>query len=158
MKHLSSDIQVGSNQDSRSGFNTFDGKEIPQENCRPSNSQGSEGQSLSEHLADMCGNQAVRFEYYYKRQMFKKGERRKIRVSLLHENYVKRFSLDDTFAFRFDTVLSHLCIMHRTYYDLRYGLKPGQLLPARHTDEAVKGGINFYGSLSSCRKSGDDVG
>ena len=49
-------------------------------------------------------------------------------------------------------------MMHGAYHDLPYGLKPGQLLPARHTDEAVKSGINFYGSLSSCRKSGDDVG
>ena len=90
--------------------------------------------------------------------MFKKSERMKIRVSLPHENYIKRFSPDGTLAFRFDTVLSHICIMHGTYYDLRYGLKPGQLLPARHIDEAVKSEIYFYGSLSSCRKSGDDVG
>ena len=35
-----------------------------------------------------------------------------------------------------------------------YSLKAGQLLPTRHTDEGVKGGVYFYGSLAACPKSG----
>ena len=56
--------------------------------------------------------------------------------------------------FRFDGVLPHLVIMRGACPDSPYGLKPGQFLPASNTDEAVRGGVYFYGSLNACPLSG----
>ena len=35
-----------------------------------------------------------------------------------------------------------------------YPLPQGRILPAASTDEAVKGGVYFYGSLNQCPKHG----
>ena len=155
VKYLSSDIQVSSSKYIGKGFNNFDGSVIHHDNCRPSNAPKNESQTLSEDLAAICGENAVRFHYDYTKPKFKESEGGQIRVSLRDDNYIKKFGPKGTFAFRFDSVLSHLSILHGAYHDLRYGLKPGQLLPARHTDESVRAGIYFYGSLSSCRRTGD---
>ena len=53
-------------------------------------------------------------------------------------------------AFGMDSVLSHISIMHGGFPESPYSLKPGQLLPAQYTDEGVKGGVYFYGSLFAC--------
>ena len=68
--------------------------------------------------------------------------------------YTKYYDASGTIAFRFDSVLSHLSILHGAYPNSPCSLKPGQLLPAEHTDEAVRGGVYFYGSLNACPKSG----
>ena len=156
VKYLSSGIQVVSNKKIGS-FNTFDGEKIEHENCylSNSNSQRGEGQQKVEYVAKVVGDEAVRFLYNYRQPMFKQSQGGQIRVSLSDDNYLKKFDSDGTFAFRFDSVLSHLCMMHGAYHDLPYGLKPGQLLPARHTDETVGAGTYFYGSLKSCRQAGD---
>jgi hypothetical protein len=68
--------------------------------------------------------------------------------------YLKHYDADGTIAFRMDSVLSHVSSMHGAFPESPYGLKPGQLLPAQYTDENVKGGVYFYGSLTACLQSG----
>jgi len=71
------------------------------------------------------------------------------------EHYLKPYSSQGTFAFRFDSLLSHLSIM-KGYHSEKalYPLPQGRVLPAAMTDEAVRGGVYFYGSLNQCPKAG----
>ena len=51
----------------------------------------------------------------------------------------------------FESLLSHLSTLHGAFpTKMPYALKPGQLPPARHTDENIRGGVYFYGSLHAC--------
>ena len=73
-------------------------------------------------------------------------------------HYLKHYGIDHTYAFRFDSLLSQLSVM-RGYKDNfeeeRYPLLLGRLCPAACTDESVRGGVCFYGSLCMCPKQGN---
>ena len=71
------------------------------------------------------------------------------------EHYLKPYGAKGTLAFRQDTVLSRVSVMHGSDEEkTNYPLAPGRTLPAISTDTAVKGGIYFYGSLGMCPSEG----
>ena len=58
--------------------------------------------------------------------------------------------------FRQDSFLSHCCIINGVECaKAKYGLPPGRLLPAKQSDEAIRGGVHFYSALENCSKDGD---
>ena len=110
---------------------------------------------LTENVAEICGDGAVVLMYDYEFPAVSQTEPGQIRLVMPdNERYTKVYDANGTVAFRSDSVLSHLSIMRGAFPESPYSLKPGQLLPAQHTDEGVKGGLYFYGSLFACPKSG----
>ena len=111
--------------------------------------------NLTENVEEICGDGAVVLMYDYAFPTVSLTSPGQIRLLMPDKRkYLKYYDANGTVAFRIDSVLSHLSIMHGAFPESPYSLKPGQLLPARHTDEGVKGGLYFYGSLFACPKSG----
>ena len=111
--------------------------------------------TLTEKVEDICGAGSVVLKYDYGCPTFSSTEKGQIRLVMPNKrHYLKYYGATGTFAFRLDSVLSHVSIMHGAFPESPYSLKPGQLLPAQHTDEGVKGGLYFYGSLFACPKTG----
>ena len=114
--------------------------------------QTHETRTLREDVQKLCGKHAIVLKYEYHKPSLGKFEAGYIRmVDPNGEHYQKTYGAKGTFAFRLDSVLSHVSVMHG--YDeekANYPLAPGRLLPAITTDTAVKGGIYFYGSLGMC--------
>ena len=122
--------------------------------CKPTAHGHNDTHNLTEELKKVCGPGAVWLQYDYEKPGFQESSKGEIRLVLDEKRYTKPYQSDGTIAFRYDTVLSHISIMHGAFPELRYGLQPGQVLPAKDTDEGVQGGTYFYGSLQSCRQSG----
>ena len=156
-------IPVSTNRPIGGDFTTFKNQSFEHESCIPTHSPHDDPQTMIENLERICGDETVHFKYSYKQPMFASSEPGKIRLLLENpkfnrrepdKKYTKSYSASGTLAFRFDSVLSHLSILNGAFPNMPYGLKPGQLLPAQNTDESVKGGLYFYGSLWACRQYG----
>ena len=128
-----------------SGFNHPQSKLTSQHNCSY--------ESLTEHLTDLCGEGAV-WLYYGNEDLLRFTSPREGRIRLLMFNdlrYIKKYDVTGTFAFRTESLLSHLSTLHGAFpTKMPYALKPGQLPPVRDTDENIRGGVYFYGSLLAC--------
>ena len=124
------------------------------ENCARTTSEDNERDTVTENLQEECGEGTVYLAYDYETPFFESTDAGQIRLVKQDHRYIKYYDASGTIAFRFDSVLSHLSILHGAYPNSPCSLKPGQLLPAEHTDEAVRGGVYFYGSLNACPKSG----
>ena len=125
-------------------------------NCQKTE-QGQENNrmNLTENVEEICGKGAVVSMYEYEEPTVSHSEPGQIRLLFPHKTkYLKHYDASGTFAFRYDSMLSHLIIMHGASPASHYSLRPGQLLPAENTDEAVRGGTYFYGSLFACPQSG----
>ena len=156
-------IPVSSNRPMGNHFTTFKDQNFEHEFCIPTHSPHDDPQTMIENLERICGDETVHFKYSYKHPMFASSEPGRIRLLLENrefnrkdtgKKYIKKHNASGTLAFRFDSVLSHLSMLNGAFPNLPYGLKPGQLLPAQNTDESVKGGLYFYGSLWACRQAG----
>jgi hypothetical protein len=116
--------------------------------------------TITENVREICGDSAVVLMYDSGRPYFSSSAPGQIRLLVRPQHgeggnrYVKHYTGGGTIAFRFDSVLSHLGIMHGACSESPHCLQPGQVLPAFYTDEAVKGGVYFYGSLNTCPRSG----
>ena len=124
------------------------------ENCARTTSEDNERDTVTENLQEVCGEGTVYLAYDYETPFFESTYAGQIRLVKQDHRYIKYYDASGTIAFRFDSVLSHFSMLHGAYPDSPCSLKPGQLLPAEHTDEAVRGGVYFYGSLHACPKSG----
>ena len=151
------DVKVSTSQDVGGGFPVENMEYFVHKDCRSTHSEASWDDiwTLRESVAEVCGDDAVALRYDYDYPRFASTSPGQIRLLMPDKRrYTKFYESNGTFAFRFDSVLSHLSIMRGNFPEAPYGLKPGQLLPAQHTDESVKGGLYFYGSLFACRTSG----
>ena len=98
---------------------------------------------LFEDAREFCGEDAIVIMYEYAKPplaMSGDGEIRMVDPDGHH--YKKKYSSQGTFAFRYDSYLSHLSIMKGYHKDKApYPLPQGRILPASSTDESVKGAI-----------------
>ena len=156
-------IQVSTNRPMGEHFTTFKNQDFEHTSCTPTLSPHDDPQTMIENLERICGDETVHFKYSYQHLMFASSEPGNIRLLLENpdfnrkdhgKKYIKKYNASGTLAFRFDSVFSHLNMLNGAFPNLPYGLKPGQLLPAQNTDESVKGGLYFYGSLWACRQAG----
>ena len=110
-------------------------------------------ETLSEHLNNVLSQNAI-WLYYGNEDSSRFTSPREGQIRLLMSNdwrYIKKYKATGTFAFRTESLLSHLSTLHGAFpTKMPYALKPGQLPPARHTDENIRGGVYFYGSLHAC--------
>jgi hypothetical protein len=118
--------------------------------------QTQETHTLREDVRELCGTHAIVLRYEYHKPSLGTFEAGYIRmVEPNGDHYQKHYGVKGTFAFRQDTVLSHMSVMHGFDEEkANYPLAPGRMLPAISTDTAVKGGIYFYGSLGMCPSEG----
>ena len=104
-------------------------------------------------MTDLCGEGAV-WLYYGNEDLLRFTSPREGRIRLLMFDdlrYIKKYDVTGTFAFRTESLLSHLSTLHGAFpTKMPYALKPGQLPPVRDTDENIRGGVYFYGSLLAC--------
>ena len=155
-------IKVSSSRHIGVHFNDNDIKEFTHERCVSTKAEGQWDKevTITENVREICGDSAVVLKYEYGLPCFPSSAPGQIRLLLRSQHgeggsrYLKHYAGGGTIAFRFDSVLSHLGIMHGACPESPHGLQPGQFLPAFHTDEAVKGGLYFYGSLNACPLSG----
>ena len=130
--------------------------------CKPTT--GPDAQTphiVLENIERLCGYGACHIAYRYDlppceaswpgqmRMMFQRGEQKQL------QRFVKTFDANGTIAFRQDSIFAHLSMLQGFKPDAPYGLRQGQMLPASSPDQAVRGGIYFYGSLTAVPKSGD---
>ena len=109
------------------------------ENCARTTSEDNIGQdTVTENLQEECGDGTVYLAYTISTPFLKSTDAGQIRLVRPDGRYTKYYDPSGTIAFRFDSVLSHLSILHGAYPDSPCSLKAGQLLPAEHTDEAVR--------------------
>ena len=151
-------IRVTASADIGGSFPTGASPIFTHTECKGTSSQSQFHRSvtLENNAQELCGEHAIVLLYDYDMpplETFQEGWIRMVDEDGVH--YTKPYGISGTKAFRFDSWLSHLSIMKG--YDnanANYPLPPGRILPASATDEAVKGGVYFYGSLNMCPQEG----
>ena len=134
-------IGVSASRDIGGEFQVIDRTDFVHENCARTTSEDNERDTVTENLQEECGEGTVYLAYDYETPFFESTDAGQIRLVKQDHRYIKYYDASGTIAFRFDSVLSHLSILHGAYPDSPCSLKPGQLLPAEHTDEAIRGGV-----------------
>ena len=146
-------FDVSSNKKIEGRFNNFDSPGFDHPNSVLTYPYNGSYETLSEHLNNVLSQNAI-WLYYGNEDFSRFTSPREGQIRLLMSNdwrYIKKYEATGTFAFRTESLLSHLSTLHGAFpTKMPYALKPGQLPPARYTDESVKGGVYFYGSLHAC--------
>ena len=149
-------IEVKASSDIGGDFPTGAGLVFAHGECFHTNTEALH--NLVEDARVTCGRHAIVLMYDYDKPPFAIIGTGNIRmVEPNGEHYLKPYGPQGTFAFRFDSLLSHLSIMRGYRTETArypYPLPPGRILPAQNPDEAVRGGVYFYGSLNQCPKEG----
>ena len=150
------DVNVRTSQDIGGEFKDKCDGHFEHKGCyRTEKGQEGEMVTLTENVEEICGDGAVVLMYDYEFPRISLTSPGQIRLFMRDKRrYLKYYDANGAFAFRMDSVLSHISIMSGVFPELPYGLKRGQLLLAQYTDESVKGGVYFYGSLFACPQSG----
>ena len=146
-------FDVSSNKEIKGEFNNFNSPGFEHRHSVLTYPYSGSYETLSEDLNNVFGQNAI-WLHYGNEDSSRFTSPRKGQIRLLMPNdwrYIKKYEATGTFAFRTESLLSHLSTLHGAFpTKMPYALKPGQLPPARHTDENIRGGVYFYGSLHAC--------
>ena len=146
-------FDVSSNKEIEGEFSNFNSPGFDHPNSVLTYPYSGSYETLSEDLNNVFGQNAI-WLHYGNEDSSRFTSPRKGQIRLLMPNdwrYIKKYEATGTFAFRTESLLSHLSTLHGAFpTKMPYALKPGQLPPERHTDENIRGGVYFYGSLHAC--------
>ena len=125
-------IGFSASRDIGGEFQVIDRTDFVHENCARTTSGYNERDTVTENLQEVCGEGTVYLAYDYETPFSESTDEGQIRLVKQDHRYIKYYDASGTIAFRFDSVLSHLSILHGAYPESPCSLKAGQLLPAEH--------------------------
>ena len=97
----------------------------------------------------------TRLQYDYEFGNFRAASAGQVRVVAKNHRYTKPVPTSGTYAFRSDSLISHLSMMKGYLPGLDGGfLPPGRASSSAGTDATIQAGVYAYGSLEQCPRSG----